>query len=163
LNDYSFVDIFADAPRPAISVASITPAAGFTLTDGLIIPSPVIFLNGVVFLWDVAAPNTEDFSWEGWSEAKLKLFEVVTPRPGQSSLLPQTFAKRRGMKTDLIWENGLEILLVGTGKRGLFPPPAFKKYLNGLGIQVDVLDSVSPLFPSQFDIGILTSHLDRFL
>lgn len=36
-----------------------------------------------------------------------------------------------------------DILLVGTGKKGLFPPPAFKKYLNGLGIQVDVLDSVS--------------------
>lgn len=36
-----------------------------------------------------------------------------------------------------------EILLVGTGQRGLFPPPSFKKYLNGLGIQVDVLDSVS--------------------
>lgn len=35
-----------------------------------------------------------------------------------------------------------EILLVGTGKKGLFPPPGFKKYLNGLGIQVDVLDSV---------------------
>lgn len=35
-----------------------------------------------------------------------------------------------------------EILLVGTGRRGLFPPPAFKKHLNSLGIQVDVLDSV---------------------
>ena len=37
----------------------------------------------------------------------------------------------------------VEILLVGTGPRGLFPPPSFKKYLNSLGIQVDVLDSVS--------------------
>lgn len=36
-----------------------------------------------------------------------------------------------------------DIVLVGTGRVGLFPPPAFKKYLNGLGIQVDVLDSVS--------------------
>lgn len=54
---------------------------GFELTDGLIIPSPVIFLNGTVFLWDVLPP-AEDGSWEGWSEEKLKLFEVVTPRPG---------------------------------------------------------------------------------
>lgn len=37
---------------------------------------------------------------------------------------------------------GTEILLVGTGKTGLFPPPKFKQYLNSLGIQVDVLDSV---------------------
>lgn len=36
---------------------------------------------------------------------------------------------------------------MGTGPRGLFPPPSFKKYLNGLGIQVDVLDSVSSLLP----------------
>mgnify|MGYP001602006731 FL=1 len=40
----------------------------------------------------------------------------------------------------------LDILLVGTGKRGLFPPPKFKKYINSLGIQVDVLDSVRFLF-----------------
>lgn len=74
--------IQTDAARPVVSVASLTPAAGFTLTDGLVIPSPVIFLNGVVFLWDVKAPNEEDFSWEGWTEEKLKVFEVVSPRPG---------------------------------------------------------------------------------
>lgn len=28
----------------------------------------------------------------------------------------------------------------------MFPPPKFKKYLNGLGIQVDVLDSVRRAF-----------------
>ena len=74
--------IQTDAARPAISVASLTPAAGFTLTDGLVVPSPCIFLNGVVFMWDVGPPG-EDFSWEGWSEEKLKVFEVVSPRPGE--------------------------------------------------------------------------------
>lgn len=78
---YSFVDIFADAPRPAISVATITKV-GFELTDGLIIPSPCIFINGVVFLWDVKPPG-EGVNWEGWTEEKLKVFELVTPRPGE--------------------------------------------------------------------------------
>ncbi|ORY90889.1 hypothetical protein BCR35DRAFT_299510 [Leucosporidium creatinivorum] len=107
--------ISADAARPMVSISSLTPTAGFTLSDGLVVPAPIIILDGTVFLWDVNAPNEQDMSWEGWSEEKLKLFEMVVPRP--------------------------EILLVGTGPRGLFPPPAFKKHLNNLGIQVDVLDS----------------------
>jgi uncharacterized protein len=34
---------------------------------------------------------------------------------------------------------------VGTGKRVQMLPPVVRKYLNGLGIQVDVMDTVSPL------------------
>ncbi|SGY67355.1 BQ5605_C004g02768 [Microbotryum silenes-dioicae] len=111
-----FVNIIqADAARALASIKSLTPSAGFTLTDGLVVPSPILILDGVVFLWDVGPPNPQTMSWEGWNLDKLRAFEIVTPRP--------------------------EILLVGTGKTGLLPPPAFKKYLNGLGIQVDVLDS----------------------
>ncbi|KAL8291905.1 hypothetical protein RQP46_002163 [Phenoliferia psychrophenolica] len=105
--------IETDAARPIPQVATISPTTGFTLVDGLVVPSPVIFLNGVVFLWDVAPPGETD--WDGFTEEKWKLLEVVTPRP--------------------------DILLVGTGKRGLFPPPKFKKYINSLGIQIDVLDT----------------------
>jgi uncharacterized protein len=36
-----------------------------------------------------------------------------------------------------------EILLFGTGNRVEMPPPAVRKYLNDLGIQVDVMDTVS--------------------
>ncbi|SCV72648.1 BQ2448_4185 [Microbotryum intermedium] len=111
-----FVNIIqADAARALVSIKSLTPSAGFTLTDGLVVPSPMLILDGVVFLWDVGPPNLQTMGWDGWSMDKLRIFEMVTPRP--------------------------EILLVGTGKIGLLPPPAFKKYLNGLGIQVDVLDS----------------------
>lgn len=68
-------------------------------------------------MWDVEEPkeDSKGGSWNGFDEEKLKVFEVINPRP--------------------------EILLVGTGPTGLFPPPKFKKYLNSLGIQVDVLDS----------------------
>jgi uncharacterized protein len=34
---------------------------------------------------------------------------------------------------------------VGTGKRVQMLPPVVRKYLNELGIQVDVMDTVSPL------------------
>jgi NADH dehydrogenase [ubiquinone] 1 alpha subcomplex assembly factor 3 len=45
----------------------------------------------------------------------LEVFEVVVPRP--------------------------EILLLGTGKSIALPPPFFRTYLNGLGIQLDTMDT----------------------
>lgn len=80
-----FINIIqTDAARAAVSVATLSPKEGFTLTDGLIIPTPIILINGVVFLWDVAAPAEDgSMSWEGFNEDKLKVFEVVTPRPGK--------------------------------------------------------------------------------
>ena len=35
-----------------------------------------------------------------------------------------------------------EILLLGMGKSVALPPPALRKYLNEIGIQVDILDTV---------------------
>jgi len=77
--------IQVDAARPLVSVSSLTPAAGFTLSDGLVLPSPVIFLDGVTFMWDVNSPaeGGVDHAWEGWTQEKLKIFEVCEPRPGQ--------------------------------------------------------------------------------
>lgn len=77
--------IQVDAARPLVSISSLTPAAGFTLSDGLVLPSPVIFLDGVTFMWDVAPPKDGgvDMDWEGWTPEKLKIFEVCDPRPGQ--------------------------------------------------------------------------------
>ncbi|KAI5481037.1 AFG1 family mitochondrial ATPase [Pseudohyphozyma bogoriensis] len=111
-----FVNIIAaDASRPIPQIKSLSPEIGFTLADGLILPSPIIILNGTTFMWDVGVPKEGPDGWDGFTEEKLKVFEVVSPRP--------------------------EILFIGTGLRGLFPPPHVKKYLNGLGIQVDILDS----------------------
>jgi NADH dehydrogenase [ubiquinone] 1 alpha subcomplex assembly factor 3 len=130
--------ITVDEERPMVVVASLTPLAGFTLGDGLILPSPILVINNLVYMWDVGPPS-EDGKWEGFEEEALKVFEVITPRPGT---FPSSGEGRR------LLMRGAEILLVGTGARGLFPPPHFKQYLNGLGIQVDVLDSVrSPPSP----------------
>lgn len=78
-----FVNIIsADAARPMVAISSLTPTAGFSLSDGLVVPSPIIIIEGTVFLWDVGAPNEQDMTWEGWSQDKLKIFETVMPRPG---------------------------------------------------------------------------------
>ncbi|GAA5949344.1 hypothetical protein JCM21900_005616 [Sporobolomyces salmonicolor] len=111
------VNVILPSANPPLSITSLTPSAGYTFSDGLVIPGPIIIFDGAVFMWDVDMPKPNDFKgeWQGWNPEKLKVFEVVSPRP--------------------------ELLLVGTGPTGLFPPPAFKNYLNRLGIQVDVLDS----------------------
>jgi NADH dehydrogenase [ubiquinone] 1 alpha subcomplex assembly factor 3 len=38
-----------------------------------------------------------------------------------------------------------EILLFGTGRTVVPPPKEIKDYVSSLGIQLDVMDSVSPL------------------
>ena len=69
-----------------VAISSLTPTAGFTLSDGLVVPSPIIIIDGTVFLWYVGAPDEQGMSWEVWSQDKLKIFETVIPRPGEHSL-----------------------------------------------------------------------------
>lgn len=94
---------------------------GFVLADGLIIPGGAIFIDDRAFLWDVDPVQVDPLSgrgkWEGWSREQFRIFEAVLPRP--------------------------EILLLGTGKTVLPPPPEIRAYLSSLGIQLDVMDSVS--------------------
>ncbi|GAA5857608.1 hypothetical protein JCM8547_004294 [Rhodosporidiobolus lusitaniae] len=114
-----FQNLIQPTDNDPVSITSLTPSAGFTFSDGLVCPSPVLLFDGAIFLWDVQQPTSKEdamgMKWDGWNEEKLRVFEVLSPRP--------------------------EILLVGTGKTTCFPPPFFKRYLNNLGIQVDVLDS----------------------
>lgn len=53
--------------------------------------------------------------WEGWGKEHFEIFEPVVPKP--------------------------EILLLGTGKTISRTPPFLRKYLNQMGIQVDVMDT----------------------
>ncbi|KAF8645515.1 hypothetical protein AX16_007799 [Volvariella volvacea WC 439] len=73
--DKSFTNILADDTPPPVQVKSISEE-GIQLSDGLLIPSACVFLEGQVFLWDV--PQT---SWQSWSKEYFELFEVVVPRP----------------------------------------------------------------------------------
>ncbi|KZP00229.1 DUF498-domain-containing protein [Calocera viscosa TUFC12733] len=98
-------------PSGLLGVSKITSSA-IELTDGLALRGPVILLNGRAFLWD---PPIAGGSWKGWGKETWQLFEVVVPRP--------------------------EILLFGTGKSIILPPPSVRTHLNNLGIQLDFMDT----------------------
>ncbi|KZT60757.1 hypothetical protein CALCODRAFT_428868 [Calocera cornea HHB12733] len=100
-----------DAETGLLGVASIT-SSGLELTDGLILRGPAILLNNRAFLWD---PPVAGGSWQGWGKDVWGMFEVVMPRP--------------------------EILLFGTGKAIILPPPSVRTHLSNLGIQLDFMDT----------------------
>jgi hypothetical protein len=74
---------------------SLSPSAGFTLSDGLVVPSPILMIDGNCFMWDVGHPTDgtkpdgkpkSEFGldWDGWSKDKLAVFETLSPRPGEN-------------------------------------------------------------------------------
>ncbi|KAL0950071.1 hypothetical protein HGRIS_010075 [Hohenbuehelia grisea] len=105
----TFTNMLADDTPLPVQVDSITDEAIY-LQDGLVIPSPCMFLEGKVFLWNVPSAL-----WEGWSKEHFGIFEVVAPRP--------------------------EILLLGTGKHLVMPPPFVRSQLQQLGIQLEAMDT----------------------
>jgi NADH dehydrogenase [ubiquinone] 1 alpha subcomplex assembly factor 3 len=73
-------------------------------------------------MWNVDPPvlpegGTLVDAWKGWEADRLAVFASVVPRP--------------------------EILLFGTGESVLPVPKRIKDYVSSLGIQLDVMDSVS--------------------
>lgn len=88
--------------------------------DGIELADGLILPGAVIFLdGKVLLWNVPSKLWQGWTEDTFGVFEVVVPRP--------------------------EILLLGTGKTVVPPPAALRNYLRGLGIQLDVMDSVCNL------------------
>ncbi|KAG8681372.1 hypothetical protein FRC08_015685 [Ceratobasidium sp. 394] len=126
----ALTNILGDGPAPAVQVKS-AGEMGIELADGLILRGACIFLAGRVFLWDVPTPN------ERWSNVGLEHFEVfdiVIPKPGMGSADDQTH------NTHTI-SVCLELLLVGTGRSAMLPPPQFRDHLSKIGVQIDVMDT----------------------
>ena len=123
-------NILGGGPAPPVQVRGMTPA-GIELHDGLILPSSCIFLDGSVFLWDTPWPL-----WDAWSKEQFEIFEVVVPKPGEKN---NTSDNIRVDSADSL----AEILIFGTGKSVLQPPPFIRSYLNSIGIQLDVMNTVS--------------------
>ncbi|KAI8902077.1 NADH dehydrogenase 1 alpha subcomplex assembly factor 3 [Globomyces pollinis-pini] len=104
---------------------------GFQLED-MKVKGPLIVLNSTVLLWDVPQYGVggptgdveplEKGAWTdtespfyGWSTAMFKVFEIIEPKP--------------------------EILVLGCGSILSQFPPTLMKYLNNLGIQVEIYSS----------------------
>jgi hypothetical protein len=131
----------ADPARPRLQVNKLNDQ-GFHLSDGLIIPGGVIFVDDRAFLWDVDPIGVEKETgrgvWRGWDKERFRIFETVMPRPGRYF----TFGYVRRCKLTSIDFHLPEILLLGTGATVLPPPPEIRSYISSLGIQLDVMDSV---------------------
>ena len=132
-------NILADEIPPPVQVKSIT-TAGLLLQDGRLLPSACIFLEGEVLLWDV--PPT---LWKGWDESRFEVFDVVVPKPGACPWLAH--GSLRNSIIIMYLCRSPEILLIGTGKSVNPLPATLRQYLNKLGIQVDVMDSVEDTSP----------------
>ncbi|KIY73916.1 DUF498-domain-containing protein [Cylindrobasidium torrendii FP15055 ss-10] len=84
--------------------------------NGIELHDGLVMTGPCVFLeGEVFLWDTPSKLWEGWTKDHFRIFDVVTPKP--------------------------EILLLGTGTSLSQPPPDIRKYINGLGIQVDAMDT----------------------
>lgn len=100
-----------------------------------------------MFLWEV--PKVDSHAdWPGWTTEHFKLFEVVVPRPGPLFLAALSNTTTIGTRLMPLGDI-IEILFLGTGDAAMLPPPHIKKYLNDLGIQLDVMNTVRVRQPSQ--------------
>lgn len=77
--------------EPHLSIHSMGTST-FTLSDGLVAHTPIILLNKQVFLWDAPDLSSSEagkpimpngVGWEAWNDDLWKVFEVVSPRPGE--------------------------------------------------------------------------------
>ncbi|TBU33024.1 hypothetical protein BD311DRAFT_785142 [Dichomitus squalens] len=73
--DGGLTNILSGGDAPAVQVKTITQN-GIQLADGLVLPSPCIFLNGKVFLWNAPAKT-----WDGWKPEHFEVFDTVVPKP----------------------------------------------------------------------------------
>ena len=92
----------SDPARPRLQVAKLNHQ-GFHLSDGLIIPGGVIFLDDRAFLWDVDPVAVEKVSgrpvWREWGVERFKVFETVLPRPGKSDSHFQLYLSDNRLET----------------------------------------------------------------
>lgn len=94
-----------------------------------------MILNNQVFLWQHPALNQDyavpsGIGWEDW---------IGPLSPGKK---PQVTQKVRDVfKVFELVDERPEILLFGTGKRVLPPPGPVREWINGLGIQLDVMNT----------------------
>jgi NADH dehydrogenase [ubiquinone] 1 alpha subcomplex assembly factor 3 len=132
----SLQNIFETSDRPSLTIAKLTPK-GFHLSDDLVVPGGLVLAGYQALLWNVDPPKGDgsggmEEAWKGWTKERFQVFESVVPRPGQ------LLASHRRSSAD-----DVEILLFGTGQTVLPAPKEIKDYISSLGIQLDVMDSVS--------------------
>jgi hypothetical protein len=85
LNTGGLTNLYDEAQAPALQVRNVSES-GIELKDGLVYASACILFGGQSFVWRVPAQP-----WVEWSSEAFEIFSVVSPKPGQSLLLPFFF------------------------------------------------------------------------
>ncbi|KAI8614116.1 NADH dehydrogenase 1 alpha subcomplex assembly factor 3 [Chytriomyces sp. MP71] len=114
-----------------VGAATVSSIGGSTFTvRNMVHTGGIVIVNGTVLLWDTpqfgidAANAFTDFKgaaepvgsvFDGWTPDAFRLFELVHPTP--------------------------EILVVGTGATMHLMPPHLRKYINGLGLQIEIMST----------------------
>jgi hypothetical protein len=84
----AFKNMFDDSAINSAQMVSRLTNNGFITNDEIEVKGPVILLNGDLIMWDV--PQGQGLSkggvFDDWSTEFLKIFEVITPRPGELQL-----------------------------------------------------------------------------
>jgi len=80
LNTGGLTNLYDEAQAPALQVRNVSDR-GIELEDGLVYASACILLGGQSFAWRVPGQP-----WVGWSSEAFEIFNVVSPKPGQSLL-----------------------------------------------------------------------------
>jgi len=132
-NAGGLTNIYDEAHAPALQVRNVSDR-GIELQDGLVYSSACILLGGQSFSWRVPGQP-----WVGWSSEAFEIFSIISPKPGQS--LSSTLL----LQNASTYQSFIALLLLGTGKSLLLPPPSIREYLRKAGISVDVMDTVSAL------------------
>ena len=134
----SLTNILASEVPPPVQVVSVS-TAGIKRADGHVFSGPLMFLEGKVFLWmfrmETSSPALEWTRRSGpdaWNKGHRSIFETVVPRPVNCYLLYVCAQTLRGP-------------CVRPGARMEFRvPPRIRSYTKELGIQLEMMDTVSP-------------------
>ncbi|KAI0082525.1 DUF498-domain-containing protein [Panus rudis PR-1116 ss-1] len=88
-----------------------------TISDqGIELADGLIIPSACIFLEDKTFLwDVPQALWDGWTQDHFSVLDVVVPKP--------------------------ELLLLGTGKKIVQPPPHLRQYLSKIGVQIDVMDT----------------------
>lgn len=124
----NFPSLFEDQQQAPIYIERFN-SKGFTTTGGYNSEGPMLLVHGLPFQWEVPKESfDEDLPLES-----LKVFELVRPKPGIYILF------HLGLKFN---EYLKELIVIGMGKTMKPIAKPITKYLNKLGIQIEIMDTV---------------------
>lgn len=80
----AFRNMFDDSAIHSIQMLSRLTNDGFITSNEIEVKGPVILLNGDLIMWDVPQDgHGKGGVFNNWTTDFLKVFEVITPRPGE--------------------------------------------------------------------------------